>query len=140
MPPGRYTALFFLDEATAFAAGHRPCAECRRTDYLRFRAAWPAHGEATIDQIDRRLHAERRSGPWQPRTHLAELASLPDGAFIARADAAWLVLGASLLRWSPGGYTEREPRPAGQVVLLTPPSIIELFRNGYRPVIDPSAT
>jgi hypothetical protein len=139
MPPGRYTALFFLDEATAFAAGHRPCAECRHADYLRFRAAWPARTEASIDEIDRQLHLERRSGPWRPRTHPADLAGLPMGAFIARDGAAWLVVEDALLRWSPAGYTEPAPRTAGPVQLLTPPSIVELFRNGYTPVIHPSA-
>ena len=139
MPPGRYTALFFLDEATAFAAGHRPCAECRHADYLRFRSAWRARAEASIDQIDRQLHAERRVGPWRPRTHLADLAALPSGAFIVRDDAAWLVLDDALLRWSPAGYTQRAPRADIQVRLLTPPSIVELFRNGYTPAIHPSA-
>jgi hypothetical protein len=140
MPPGRYTALFFLDEATAFAAGHRPCAECRHADYQRFRRAWPMQAEATtIDDIDRQLHIERRSGPWRPRTHLAELAELPSGAFVARDGAAWLVLDDALLRWSPAGSTERAPRTPGQAQLLTPPSIVELFRHGYTPAIHPSA-
>ena len=139
MQPGRWTELFFLDEATACAAGHRPCAECRHADYVRFRAAWPGPA-ASADEIDRALHAERRLGAWQKRTFDADLASLPDGAFVALAAAtAWLVQGPALLRWSPSGYTDRRPRPSGRVTVLTPPSILEAFRNGYTAAVHPSA-
>jgi len=151
MPPGRWTALFFLDEATALAAGHRPCAECRHADYQRFRTAWsaahprppspePAPPDwASIEAIDRQLHAERRRGPWQPRTHLAELATLPDGAFIAQDGAAWLVDHDDLLRWTPVGYTARRPRAPGAVTLLTPPSLVAVLAAGYTPMLHPSA-
>src|SRR6266853_229842 len=90
--PRRYTELFFLDEATAFAAGHRPCAECRNTDYRRFRALWERlhPGPCDADTIDRILDAERRDGR-RKRTHRSALADLPDGAYITLDGGAWLV-------------------------------------------------
>ena len=103
LQPGRFTELFFLDEATAFAAGHRPCALCRREDYNRFLAIV---GEPGADAVDARLHAERFSH------HRA--GDLPDGAFVLREDAPWLVLGDELLRWTPAGYTDRVASPAGR--------------------------
>ena len=110
--PGRFTELFFLDEATALAAGHRPCALCRRADYEHLRDVWSEPG-AGADAIDDRLHAERLD----PRTrgrrlHEVPFAELPDGAFVMRDDKPWLVLGGRLLAWSPGGYRERSPRPS----------------------------
>jgi hypothetical protein len=141
MLPQRYTELFFLDEATAFAAGHRPCAECRNADYRRFRALWEAThgGSAGADAMDAILDAERREGRRQ-RTHRAEIGTLPDGAFVARAGAAWLVLGSELLAWSAGGYTERRARPnAGVADVLTAPSLVAVIRAGYRPELHPSA-
>src|SRR4051794_33568346 len=120
--PGRYTGLFFLDEATAFAAGHRPCAECRREDYVRFQHLWRdlAFGPADADAMDERLHAERLDGAQRHRE--APFAGLPDGAFVHRDGEPWLVLGSELLRWTPSGYAERIPRPRGNAVILTPPS------------------
>src|SRR3954471_7147583 len=102
LQPGRFTELFFLDEATAFAAGHRPCALCRRADYERFGALWAARhsGERGADAIDAHLHAERLSGDNRAqRHHDAALDDLPDGAFVLRDRAPWLVRGAHLLRW-----------------------------------------
>jgi hypothetical protein len=130
MQPGRYTELFFLDEATAFAAGHRPCALCRREDYDRFNALWPGPGGA--DAIDRRLHGERLAGRAQ-RHHAAALDELPDGAFVLREGEPWLVLGSELLRWTPGGYAERTARPAGPATLITPPSLVAVLRRGWQP-------
>ena len=138
MPPGRWTALFFLDEATAFAAGHRPCAECRHGDYVRFRQAWP-HTSSSVDDVDRILHAERRAGPWRKRTFLSQLEALPTGAFVALDGAAWLVYDDSLVRWAPAGYSDHQPRFDGSVTVLTPPSLVDVFRNGYVPTIHPSA-
>ena len=146
MQPGRYTELFFLDEATALAAGHRPCAECRHADFVTFMAAWRrAHAHAaaaSVDEVDRQLHAERRDGPWRQRTHAADLAAVPDGAFIARDGHAWLVLGKRLLRWTAGGYIEPAPRPTDgrEVTLLTPPSIVAVLRAGYQPLLHPTAS
>jgi hypothetical protein len=143
MQPNRYTELFFLDEATAFAAGHRPCAECRFDDYSRFRDRWPSAlppGGGSADALDRQLHAERRAGPWQKRTHTADLADLPDGAFIARDGDAWLVRGDHLQRCSARGYAGSVARPRRQkVTVLTPPSIVAVFCSGYEPAVHPTA-
>lgn len=139
MPPDRWTALFFLDEATAFAAGHRPCGECRYADYQRFRACWPL-AAASVDDVDRVLHAERRLGPWQKRTSTADLSELPSGAMVALDSAAWLVRGDALVRWTHEGYAERRARFSGEVTLLTPPSMVEVLRRGYPLAVHPTAT
>lgn len=136
-----YTALFFLDEATALAAGHRPCAECRRQDFNRFVAAWRAArrappGRVYVDMLDRVLHAERTAvvKPVAP-------ANLPDGTMIAdpRGDA-WLVWNGHCLRWTPLGYDSGGGQPSAPLVLLTPPATVATLVSGYRPVIHPSAT
>jgi hypothetical protein len=129
--PGRFTELFFLDEATAFAAGHRPCALCRRADYDRFLAACGAPG---ADAIDARLHAERLDGAAQ-RNHAAAVDRLPDGAFVLRDGAPWLVLGDALLRWTPAGYTTRAPRGSGAARLITPPTLVAVLRAGWEPLV-----
>ncbi len=143
MQPQRYTELFFLDEATALADGHRPCAECRFVDYQAFQAIWrklyPDTAASAAD-IDRVLHSERRDGPFSKRTHVARIENLPDGAYIVVEDAAWLVLGDSMFAWSSEGYTERRRRPdAGDVIVLTPPSIVAVFQAGFRPGVHLSA-
>ena len=143
MTSGAYTELFFLDEATALAAGHRPCAECRRADYRRFRAAWMAcHGPEPlgVDGIDRRLHDERLRGRASKRTYLAEMADLPGGVYVVVDGGPWLVWNGQLLGWSPGGYVERRTRPAGVVTVLTPPAIVDTIAAGYSPLVHPSAT
>ena len=142
MRPHSYTELFFLDEATSFAAGHRPCAECRRDDYRRFCGYWAAcFGQPVgADLIDRQLHRDRLAGRAIKRTYRAALADLPDGAYIADADRAWLVLGDELFAWSPIGYVDRRKRPAIQEVeVLTLRSTIVVLVAGYRPAIHPSA-
>jgi hypothetical protein len=138
LQPGRYTELFFLDEATAFAAGHRPCAECRREDYDRFVALVGARA----DEIDERLHAERLDASRERRLHPARLGDLPDGAFVLEGGDAWLVVGGELLRWTPSSYAERRPRRDGDVALITPPSLVEVLRTGWQgvvPFLHPSA-
>jgi len=133
MPPGRYTGLFFLDEATAFAAGHRPCAECRREDYVHF---MELVGKRRADAVDERLHAERL-GPKPVR----EVAGLPDGAFVLVGEEPWLVLGGELLRWTPGGYRERVPAN-GRAALLTPPTSLLALASGWNgavPFLHPSS-
>jgi hypothetical protein len=141
--PGRFTELFFLDEATALAAGHRPCAECRRADFLAFRQAWArTHPEParTVDDIDRVLHTERVGPGKAKRLHPFRLADLPDGSMVAVDDQAWLVVGRELTAWSPFGYQDRRSMPASSTVrALTPPSLIAVMRNGYSPGIHPSA-
>lgn len=139
MQPGKFTELFFLDEATAFAAGHRPCALCRREDYRGLQAIW---GElhpcpAGADAIDTQLHGERLmpDGRTQ-RHHEVALGDVPDGAFVLRDGQPWLVLGHELMRWTPGGYTTRVPRPSrGAAVLITPPSLVEALRAGWDPLV-----
>jgi hypothetical protein len=140
MTPGRYTELFFLDEATALAAGHRPCAECRRARFLDFCNAWNTSRRPTAPEIDDRLHAERVSSDGSRRTFLADLEQLPNGVFILREDQAHLVHGDSLLTWAPAGYRERRPRPSGAAVrVLTPPSTVRAILAGYVPEVHASA-
>lgn len=137
--PGRFTELFFLDEATAFAAGHRPCTLCRREDFVRFVEIWRGlhPGQKGADAIDAQLHAERIApGKRVQLHHQAPFDQLPDGAFVLAEDAPWLVLGQELLRWTAGGYGARRPRPANeQARVITPPSSVALLRAGWRPVV-----
>jgi hypothetical protein len=138
LQPGKFTELFFLDEATAFAAGHRPCALCRRADYTRFLAIVGAPG---ADAIDAWLEAERVEAGAR-RLHAAELHDLPDGAFVLRDGAPWLVHGDALRRWSPAGYTERVARGDGEAVVITPPTLVAVLRSGWQglvPLLHPSA-
>ena len=139
LQPGRYTELFFLDEATALAAGHRPCAECRREDYDRLVAIWrDLHpGQVGADAIDVQLHAERLDpASKERRLHRASIGELPDGAFVLEDDRPWLVLGADLWRWTPSGYSERRPRRAsGEAVVITPPSLLAVLRSGWNPLV-----
>jgi hypothetical protein len=130
-----YTELFFLDEVTAFAAGHRPCFECRRRDAERFASLSSGKGKrATAGEMDRRLHDERLEGRAK-RLHSCGIDALPDGAMIARGDDAFALKGGEMLRWSPQGYSESAPRPRGiEVHLLTPPSIVAVLARGYAPL------
>ena len=146
LQPGHFTELFFLDEATAFAAGHRPCALCRREDYDRFSAIWQElhPGQIGADAMDAQLHAERVSPEARVQLHHpAALDDLPDGSFVFREGVPWLVLGAHLLRWTAAGYVEaRARRDGGQVVLITPPSLVGVLRAGWQtdvPFLHPSA-
>jgi hypothetical protein len=139
MQTGRYTELFFLDEATAFAAGHRPCALCRREDYNRFGEIWQMQhpGQVGADAIDAQLHAERvDSTTRRQRHHRARLGELPDGVFVVRDGRPWLVRGDSLLRWEPEGYSARQPRNEdAEAVVLTPPSLVNVLRAAWHPVV-----
>ena len=139
MQPGRYTELFFLDDATALAAGHRPCAECRRADYDRFARSWrELHGETGAETIDRRLHDERVDPATRGRRlHEAPLDDLPDGVIVLHDGDPKLVLDAELLTWSLGGYTRREPRPDGRATLVTPPSLAAVLQAGWAPEAVP---
>jgi hypothetical protein len=142
MQPRRYTELFFLDEATAFAAGHRPCAECRHDAYRAFCELWSAcHGApVSADLIDRRLHEERLAAKRAKRTYQEKPSNLPDGSYIAADGRAWLVLGDSILAWSERGYVDRRARPLrGMVDVLTPRSAVAVLAAGYRVEIHPSA-
>jgi hypothetical protein len=130
-----YTELFFLDEPTALAAGHRPCFECRRAEATDFAQKFSGHAErASAPAMDDVLHAERLDGRAK-RLHRRTLDHLPDGVFITLSGTdAFAVRGAELLRWTPQGYTERRPRPRGlTVAMLTPPSIAQVLARGYAP-------
>jgi hypothetical protein len=146
LQPGKFTELFFLDEATAFAAGHRPCALCRREDYDRFSALWrELHpGQVGADAMDAQLHAERLDARTRERRlHTAALDELPDGAFVLDDGAARLVLGDRLLTWTAGGYMASRTRAAGaRAVLITPPSLVAVLRTGWNgvvPLLHPTA-
>jgi hypothetical protein len=146
MPPGRWTALFFLDEATALAAGHRPCAYCRNDDYQAYRRAWQkAHGLAEPPravEMDAQLHPERVDrATKRQRTTQAWAGDLPGGAMIRRDGRLWLLAGGQLLEWSFGGYGARSPVPGSEelVEVLTPPSSLAVLAQGYRPLLHPSA-
>jgi hypothetical protein len=135
-----YTELFFLDEVTAFAAGHRPCFECRRKDAERFAILFGGSDRrAMASAMDRLLHAERLDAKAK-RLHACVINDLPDGAMIARDGDAFAVKGSDLLRWSPAGYVARVRRPAGITVdLITPPSIVKVLSRGYVPLWHASA-
>jgi hypothetical protein len=147
MAPGRYTELFFLDEATALAAGHRPCCECRRDDFRIFQEAWRRAGgtsAASAGAIDRVLHDARID----PRTRRqirieAPLDDVPDGAFVllpGDPSRPFLVMGDALLPWRPGGYGARRARPSGiRGVVLTPQPTLSVLRAGYAPALHPTA-
>jgi hypothetical protein len=139
--PGRWTPLFFWDEAVALAAGHRPCALCRRADFLAWLDAWAsAFGDRPrVDPMDRRLHAERVDGRAQ-RRHRLPWRGLPPGAFVAIGDRAALVLADRLVPWSAAGYETAVDRPgSGEAVVLTPPSTVAVLAHGYRAVVHPTA-
>jgi hypothetical protein len=139
MQPGRFTELFFLDEATAFAAGHRPCALCRREDYDRFATIWSElhPGQTGADAIDAQLHSERVDPNTRAQLRReTPLDDLPDGAFVLLDGTPWLVLGPRLLRWTPAGYKGRRTRlSGGRALVLTPPSLIAVLSSEWRPVV-----
>ena len=139
LQPGRFTELFFLDDVTAMAAGHRACALCRREDYRRLTEIWSSlhPGQAGADAIDAQLHRERVDARTRERRiHEVEATSLPDGAFVLADGVSHLVAGADLLRWTPAGYERGVPRPPrGTVAVITPPSLVEVLRRGWDPVV-----
>jgi len=138
-----WTELFFLDEATAFAAGHRPCFFCRREDAMRFQAAWET-GNRVRDlgapDMDAVLHRERLD-KGKKRLHPLpmRLDDLPDGAMVQDGAASFLIARGAAFRWSPGGYSKTEA-PLKQALLLTPPSTLRAFAAGYRVVLHPTAS
>ena len=149
MAPNRYTELFFLDEATALAVGHRPCAECRRASYL---AYWDAHCRSSVgdlghvkhrrvaESLDNQLHDERLDTEGGKRTFDATIAELPNGVFVSidRADAH-LIWNRRLLAWSPSGYTLGPSTPPRTLVkVLTPGLSVNAIRGGYVPEVHPS--
>jgi hypothetical protein len=151
--PGRLTELYFLDEATGLAAGHRPCGECRYRDYQAFKQAWaawapgglpgggrPGGGRPGVQAIDARLHADRLIEPGVRRTYQAPLSELPDGAMVELGGTPWLRYGRRLLAWTPGGYLDRQvAMPQTPVTVITPRATVATLAAGYRPVVHPSA-
>lgn len=146
MAAGRYTELFFLDEATALAAGHRPCFECRRAEAVEFAQAFSrARGLETTARaadIDRVLHAERLGRRGEKRLHSYDWAGLPAGAFVLEpaTGSPHLVLADRLLPWTFAGYGPPLPRPSqGSAMALTPPGIIGALKLGYAPMLHETA-
>ena len=135
-----YTELFFLDEVTAFAAGHRPCFECRRRDAELFAQLFSGKKErASASAMDRALHDQRLDGKAK-RTHRRTIDGLPDGAMVALDEEVFAIRGSYLLRWTPAGYAASRARPRGmQVEVFTPPSILSVLARGYLPLWHPSA-
>lgn len=142
MSPNSYTELFFLDEATALAAGHRPCNDCCKQELGRFKASW-VEPVGSVAPIDEALHRERIDRQGRKVTWAAQARDLPDGAMVELPSApgtAWLVHAGRLRPWSPGGYGAARPLDGGaDVAVLTPRSTVVALRNGYRPVVHPSA-
>jgi hypothetical protein len=145
MTPNRYTELFFLDEAVALAAGHRPCAECRRERFNAFKQAWtrsqdvPEGGYLYANTIDLELHRTRIGHRKGKITYDAPLNSLPDGCYVRIAESSYLVWGDALFKWSPTGYVERLHRSSdASVEVLTPEPMVRCLRNGYLPQIHSS--
>ena len=135
-----YTELFFLDEVTALAAGHRPCFECRRQDAERFAALFAVANRARARCRDGRGAARRAPRRQGQALHLREIDTLPDGAMIVLGGDALAVRGDRLFRWTPSGYAETRRRPRrSQVDVLTPPAILAVLVRGYRPLWHPSA-
>lgn len=137
-----YTELFFLDEPTALASGHRPCFECRRAAAVTFAEKFSgAARRATAAEMDLVLHRERLAQDRRTkRMHPVSLGDLPDGVFVTLSgEDAFAVNGKRLLRWSPGGYAEAIARPSGRAMMLTPPVIRDVLARGYAPHWHPSA-
>ncbi len=137
-----WTELFFLDEATALSAGHRPCFYCRRDDANAFRTAWQ-HGNHTgpmlAPEIDAVLHRERLVSGRKPLPALSKpLRQLPDGTMVQSGAESYLVARGAALRWSPSGYHAAQ-KSLRDAALLTPPSTVRALAAGYRPVLHPSA-
>jgi hypothetical protein len=142
--PGHFTFLYFHDEAVSFAAGHRPCAECRRQSYNAYRLAW-AEGLGvevpTAKRINQQLHSERIvCGTHRRRIHAMPWADLPDGTFVRLDASSAVVVGAQLAEWTHEGYRARRPRPTrGDADVITPPSTVAALRAGYPVQIHDSA-
>lgn len=143
--PGHFTLLFFHDEAVSLAAGHRPCALCRRPAYDAYRQAVArVEGGAPYraKELDRVLHAERlHRGTRRRRLHSIAWADLPDAAFVMHNGSPAIVLGRRLVPWTTAGYGAPAPRPRGGTVeVITPPTSLAALHSGYRPQVDPSAS
>lgn len=139
--PGNYSELFFLDEVTALAAGHRPCMACQRAKHIEFKSTWlranrpgVRASSVPISDIDSALHSERVTRAGEKITFDAPIAELPDGTIFEHNGAAYLVWAGSFFQWSFDGYSSTEPLPAPTMVrVLTPRSVVRMLADGYRP-------
>ncbi len=148
MTPNLYTELFFLDEATAFSAGHRPCAECRRADFNRFKAAWVEGNplymynmKTPIGEIDEILHRERMNRNGSKSVYREKLENLPEGSFIEYNGVPYMISHSNrVIYWTPFGYSDyNKLPPSTEVDVLTPKSVVNAFRSGYLPQTHESA-
>jgi hypothetical protein len=146
--PDSYSQLFFVDEATAFAAGHRPCAECRRDRYNEFKAAWVQSNRDQIEsdnpsiiEVDKIFHRERVLDNKQKRTFEAQIGSLPQGTFVVLEGKALLLWRGKLFEWSFDGYSRSNSAlsPSLSVEVLTPASVVRMFATGFTPQVHVSA-
>lgn len=133
-----YTEVFFLDEVTALASGHRPCAECRRADFVAFSTFWCAAVSGGVmpkaDDMDMVLHRERAISGAGPIAILrGELTALPDGTMVAFGEKAYAMRGGMALPWHFEGYQKAVPLETGNVELLTPPALVKVLKAGYQP-------
>ncbi|WP_316826996.1 hypothetical protein [Pedobacter miscanthi] len=148
MQPNRWTELFFFDEATAFSAGHRPCFQCRYEDHQRFKTYWlkgnPEYGfdlKTPVAEIDNILHQERMNTHKTKVTYQEKFTDLPDGTFVIIQDQPYLLKNSQLHLWTPAGYNKGILLPdLHQVKVLTPKSIVNMFRAGYVPQMGISIT
>lgn len=142
MTPGRWTELFFLDEAAALAAGHRPCAYCRREAYLSFQRAW-TNATGTLrraPEMDAELHKARVSRDRRQVRHRADATALPSGSFVLMGGTPHLLTDTAAHPYAPDGYGAPTARPCGEVTVLTPAPTIAVLAAGFRPQLHQSAT
>jgi hypothetical protein len=143
MSPGQYTELFFLDEATALAAGHRPCNECRPANFIAFKAAWlkanlPGQEKLSALDLDAALHRERTSCN---SLVITDIQNMPTGTMVQDSQGVfYLVRSTKLLQWSPDGYRTPVSDPEAPFRLVTPPSLLKTLQAGYEPQLHPTAT
>ena len=146
MSDGKYTELFFLDEVTAFSAGHRPCATCRREDFSQFKNHWllanpdlAAISGTSMPKIDKELHLERLDSNYQKIFWFTSIAELPDGTMIEDKNSIKLLWKGNLHIWTSSGYTKSQPFQSNmQVKVLTPRSVVNVLKAGYQPLVHPS--
>lgn len=144
MKPKRFTALFFLDEATSFAAGHRACNECRKEDFKKFKSLWikgnPEYDfnmKTKIAEIDAIVHSERINSAGEKVTFEMDTSEIPDGSFVLMHSKPYLFFQSRLYLWTPHGYEIAIPLPSSpQLTVLTPKSVVKTFRAGYTPGIE----
>lgn len=141
-----YTELFFLDEVTSLAAGHRPCGTCRNEDSKRFKSLWlssnpilAAISGTSMAKIDKELHSERVDSNRKKKVWFTTIGELPDGTMIEQENLPKLIWKGYLYNWTSGGYTEHQIlQPGMNVKVLTPPSFVNVLKMGYIPMVHPT--